>query len=268
MDASATFIGTATVLLRIGEFTVLTDPNFLHAGQRAYLGYGLSTKRRTDPAMGIRDLPPLDGIVLSHVHGDHFDRVARRGLPRSLPIATTREAARRLRKWRFTGAVGLPDWERTTWRRGNEALRITAVPAQHGPDGIYRMMPETMGSVIDWEVDGVRRLRLYMSGDTRFRASVLREIPERYGDIDAAFVHLGATRLGGVLFTMNGREGVELTRLIRPRRVIPIHYDDYKAFREPLSRFLDIATNSGLGDQVRPIHRGETIDLAGVVGRR
>jgi hypothetical protein len=30
-----TFIGTATTLLRLGDFTLLTDPNFLHRGQRA-----------------------------------------------------------------------------------------------------------------------------------------------------------------------------------------------------------------------------------------
>ena len=40
-----TFGGNATALLRIGGFTLLTDPNFLHRGQRAYLGYGLSTTR-------------------------------------------------------------------------------------------------------------------------------------------------------------------------------------------------------------------------------
>jgi hypothetical protein len=33
-----TFIGTATTIVRLGSFTVLTDPNFLHRGQRAYLG--------------------------------------------------------------------------------------------------------------------------------------------------------------------------------------------------------------------------------------
>ena len=31
-------IGTATSLLRLGSFTILTDPNFLHRGERAYLG--------------------------------------------------------------------------------------------------------------------------------------------------------------------------------------------------------------------------------------
>lgn len=47
---SLTFGGTATTLLRLGAFTVLTDPNFLHRGQRAYLGKGLWSRRLTEPA--------------------------------------------------------------------------------------------------------------------------------------------------------------------------------------------------------------------------
>jgi hypothetical protein len=54
------FIGTATLnLLRLGPFTVLTDPNFLHRGQRAYLGRGMWSKRLTDPAIGPGSLPRL-----------------------------------------------------------------------------------------------------------------------------------------------------------------------------------------------------------------
>ena len=54
---SLTFGGTATTLLRLGGFTLLTDPNFLHRGQRVHLGYGLVSKRRTEPALG-PDPPP------------------------------------------------------------------------------------------------------------------------------------------------------------------------------------------------------------------
>jgi L-ascorbate metabolism protein UlaG (beta-lactamase superfamily) len=260
-DASATFIGTATVLLRLGPFTVLTDPNFLHAGQRAYLGYGLWSRRRTEPAMTIGELPPLDGVVLSHLHGDHFDRVARRGLPRDLPIVTTRPAQRRLRKWRFTEAEGLGTWEDVVWRQGGETLRITAVPAQHGPAVLHRALPETMGTVIDWERDGRRRLRLYISGDTLFRPDVLGEIPERFADIDVALVHLGGTRILGVLLTMDGRDGVALSRLIRPRGILPIHYDDYPVFRSPLADFLSRAVHNGLMQRIQPIVRGQTLPL-------
>ena len=40
MTLSVTWIGTATVLLRYGGFTVLTDPNFLHRGVGDYPARG------------------------------------------------------------------------------------------------------------------------------------------------------------------------------------------------------------------------------------
>jgi L-ascorbate metabolism protein UlaG (beta-lactamase superfamily) len=258
METSATFIGNATVLLRLGSFTLLTDPNFLHRGQRAYLGYGMWSKRRTEPALTIGELPPLDGVILSHLHGDHFDRVARRGLPADLPIVTTRPAERRLRKWRFTETVGLGTWQDVQWRRGGEAVRITAVPAQHGPALIHRALPETMGTVIDWQRDGRRRLRLYITGDTLFRPETLGEIPERFGDIDAALIHLGGTRILGVLLTMDGRHGAALSRLVRPRSILPIHYNDYTVMRDPLANFLRLAD----GLPVHPMEPGQTVELA------
>lgn len=51
------FLGTATTILRLGPFTLLTDPNFLHRGQRAYLGKGLVSKRLTDPSRQVEELP-------------------------------------------------------------------------------------------------------------------------------------------------------------------------------------------------------------------
>src|SRR5690606_32438049 len=75
-EQSVTFIGNATVLIHYAGFTILTDPNFVHRHAEVPIGYGLHATRLSDPAMEIEDLPPLDVIVLSHFHGDHFDREA------------------------------------------------------------------------------------------------------------------------------------------------------------------------------------------------
>src|SRR5215212_7299091 len=107
-----TFIGTATTIVRLGSFTVLTDPNFLHRGQRAYLGKGLWSRRLTEPAMQPADLPSLDAVVLSHLHGDHFDRIARRQLDLTVPVVTTEHAASRLRGYGFTSGASC-SWCRT-----------------------------------------------------------------------------------------------------------------------------------------------------------
>lgn len=112
-ECSLRFIGTATTLLRFGPLTLLTDPNFLHRGQRAYLGYGLTSRRRTEPALQIDELPPLDAVLLSHLHGDHWDRVARRGLDKGLPVVTTPKAARTLARQGFSHSRGVRTWETT-----------------------------------------------------------------------------------------------------------------------------------------------------------
>src|SRR5919112_3646179 len=87
------FIGNATMLIRYAEFTILTDPTFIHMHDKVNLGFGLYTRRLTNPAMNIEQLPALDIVILSHFHGDHFDQVAVRELDKSLPIVTTPHAS-------------------------------------------------------------------------------------------------------------------------------------------------------------------------------
>src|SRR5436190_8832367 len=119
------FIGTATTLIRIGPFTVLTDPNFLRRGQFAYLGYGLVSRRLTEPAIAAADVAHVDLVLLSHLHGDHFDRVAQRALPHDVPMATTRAAARSLRRRGFRRAAGLSAWSSKELVRGRARLRVS-----------------------------------------------------------------------------------------------------------------------------------------------
>lgn len=260
MQASMTFVGTATMLLRLGQFTLLTDPNFLHRGQRAYLGYGLFSKRRTEPAMQPAQLPQLSGVLLSHLHGDHFDRVARSGLARELPIVTTLHAAKRLRRQGFHKAVPLETWTSHELTADGETLRITSAPGTHGPGIVGRLLPPVMGSVVELEAHGETVVRFYVTGDTLFRGE-LRQVVQRFPDLDAMVIHLGGTRALGILVTMNHRQGAEMVNLIRPPVTIPIHYDDYTVFRSPLSDFVTEVSRRGLPGQLRTVERGQTIAL-------
>jgi L-ascorbate metabolism protein UlaG (beta-lactamase superfamily) len=259
LEATVTFVGNATTVLRLGDFTLLTDPAFGAAGSRVYLGYGAWTTRLKNPALQFGQLPPLDAVLLSHLHGDHFDAAARLQLPHTLPIITTPQAERRLRRRRFLAVRGLPTWECHEWDRGPQRLRVTAVPGRHGPGVVDRLMPDVMGSVVELMVDQRCRLRLYITGDTLYGPH-LAGIPRRFGDIDAMLIHLGGTRLLGILLTMDGRQGVETTHLIRPGLTVPIHFDDYRAFKSPLGDFLTRARDQGLTG-VQPITPGDTISL-------
>jgi L-ascorbate metabolism protein UlaG (beta-lactamase superfamily) len=257
--ASVTFIGNATNVLQLGEFTLLTDPNFVPAGSRVHLGYGMWTRRLRDPARSVAQLPPFDAVLLSHFHGDHWDRVATREVPKATPIITTEQARRALGRRSFSDVRGLPTWETHDWSRGRQRLRVTAVPGRHGPGLMDRLLPDVMGSVVELLIDDVCRIRLYITGDTLHRPS-LAEVPRRCGDIDAMVIHLGGTRLLGMLLTMDDRQGVALTELIRPGLTVPVHYDDYSVFTSPLSDYLARAREHGLAG-VRPINRGDTLAL-------
>ena len=89
----------------------------------------------------------------------------------------------------------------------------------------------------------------------------LREIPRRYPEIDVALLHLGGTRILGVLLTMDARQGVEAIRIVKPRVAIPIHYDDYPVFRSPLADFVATWKRRGLPGELRLVQRGQTISL-------
>ncbi|NYJ01623.1 L-ascorbate metabolism protein UlaG (beta-lactamase superfamily) [Nocardioides thalensis] len=254
-----TFVGTATTVLRLGRFTLLTDPNFLHRGQRAYLGKGLWSRRLTDPALGPSDLPPLDAIVLSHLHGDHFDRVARRELVRDQPVLTTPQAADKLRRWGFD-AEGLRDWERTKLTKGEETLFVEAVPGIHARGVLGRMLPPVMGSVLEHRVRGEVRRRVYISGDT-LTGEHVSHIAERHPDLDTAVVHLGGTKVLFHTVTMDADQGVDFLRRTRPGQAIPVHYDDYTVFKSQLSTFLERARTAGLRPAISVVERGESVAL-------
>jgi L-ascorbate metabolism protein UlaG (beta-lactamase superfamily) len=254
-----TFVGTATTLLRLGSFTVLTDPNFLHQGQRAYLGKGLWSKRLTEPALQPAALPALDAVVLSHLHGDHFDRVARADLTRDQPVLTTPKAARRLRDWGFD-ARGLETWETTSLARDGETLVVEALPAVHARGVMGALLPPVMGSLLVHRVQGEVRRRVYLSGDT-LTGDHLDEIARRHPDIDAAVVHLGGTRVLLHTVTMDADQGVDFLRRVAPRQAVPVHHDDYRIFRSPLAAFEERAREAGLEKVVTTVRRGQTIDL-------
>lgn len=262
--ARLTFVGTATTLLELGPFTLLTDPNFLHRGQRAWLGHGLVSKRLSEPALQVDELPPLDAVVLSHLHGDHFDRVARRGLARDLPVVTTGPAADRLQRWGFGGAAELATWTSTEMHRDGWTLRITSTPGTHGPGPVARLLPDVMGTVHELFRGDELVHRLWVSGDT-LRREFLRQVTGRCGPLDAAVLHLGGTRVLGLLVTMDARQGADVVQMLEPRVTVPVHHDDYTVFRSALGHFTDEwglrASRGGMPGQLRVVGRVETVSL-------
>ena len=98
---------------------------------------------------------------------------------------------------------------------------------------------------------------MYLSGDT-LTGDHISEIARREPDIDVAVMHLGGTRVLLHTVTMDAHQGVDFLQRLRPHRAVPVHYDDYRVFRSPLSDFEQASRVAGLEEMVTFVRPGET----------
>src|SRR5204863_3920122 len=78
---TASWLGHSTVLLNFYGLTILTDPVlFRRVGANLRIGT-IGPKRLVDPALRVRQLPPVDLVLLSHAHMDHLDLPTLKRLP-------------------------------------------------------------------------------------------------------------------------------------------------------------------------------------------
>ena len=158
-NASIFFIGTATTIIEWEGIRVMTDPNFLHAGDHVHLGPGVTGTRQTNPAIDLHELPRIDAVLLSHYHADHFDEKVEESLRRSLPIITTPHAKEHLTSKgdeSFSQVYDLDTYQNmfvnikgasSGTRDRTAAMRVTAMPGKHVPPGLLSTANDLLGAV-------------------------------------------------------------------------------------------------------------------------
>ncbi len=155
----AAWLGHSTVLLKIDGITLLTDPVF---SRRIGINLGpltLGIKRLVAPALGMRDLPPIDVVLLSHAHMDHFDLPSLRRLEhRSTAVVTAARTADLLRARRY-GMVRELGWEERV-RVG--PVEIRAFRVKHWG---ARMRSDTYRGYNGYTIE-CGRYRVLFGGDT------------------------------------------------------------------------------------------------------
>jgi L-ascorbate metabolism protein UlaG (beta-lactamase superfamily) len=255
-DLRLTHIGGPTVLIEAAGWRLLTDPTFDPPGRRYRFGWGTASRKLVGPALDPGDLGRIDVVLLSHdQHDDNLDDAGRALLAGAETIVTTVAGAKRL----GGAARGLKPWGPTLLEApGRPAIEVVATPCRHGPPLLRRLSGDVIGFALRWRD---REGLLWISGDTVLYNGV-REIRDRL-KIDTALLHLGGVRFpvtGPLRYTMNARDAVELCGLLRPRTVIPIHYEGWQHFREgreAIERELEGAPGS-VRDSIRWLPLGVT----------
>lgn len=226
-----THLGGPTVLLELGGWRILTDPTFDPPGTTYAFGWGTGSTKTAGPAVTPDAVAPADVVLLSHDHhADNLDQRGRALLLQAKTVLTTRAAARRLPG---VNARGLAPGDTHRLRApGKETLTIQATPCRHGP----RFSTPIVGPVIGFTLALGDRdtATVWMTGDTVLHRPV-RQLAKRL-DVDVLLIHLGRVQFpttGRVRYSMDGRDAVRLAELLRPRVVVPVHYEGWSHFSEP-----------------------------------
>jgi L-ascorbate metabolism protein UlaG (beta-lactamase superfamily) len=234
-------------LIEIGGRTFLTDPWFT-TRPGYYQGEPI--------AIGIADLPRLDGVLISHEHYDHCDLDAFAAYRDStVPLMVPTTVVETARRHGFSNVTALQPWDSVEVG----GVTITAIPAKHG---VYEIT-----FVLRAGSDAV-----YFAGDTMLIPD-LAEIPERVGHISLALLPTNGLRIrpaNNMQVVMNAQEAAELAAILKPELAIPHHYGFTKGWlgdrlitdsdKNPL-HFQDAARGLAPATTVRIVEPGTRIEL-------
>ncbi|MER5643234.1 MBL fold metallo-hydrolase [Streptosporangium sp. NPDC002524] len=218
MTTTITVIGGPTALLELGGLRILTDPTFDPPGDHP--AGPLTLTKTVGPALSPADIGRVDMVLLSHdQHPDNLDTLGRRMMSAVPLTLSTPEAAAR------TGVTPMLPWQ----HHDAGQVRVTAVPALHGPPGCEPVVGQVTGFVLT----GHGLPTVYVSGDNASLKCV-ELVAGRFPVVDIALLFGGAVRTPMIdeRLTLNAIEMVIAARLLKARRVVPLHVEGWSHFTE------------------------------------
>ncbi len=216
----ALWLGHASVLLRVGGLTILTDP-VLTPSIGVELGpWHIGVKRTSPLPIAPAHLPAIDLILVSHAHFDHLDRPSLRQLAsRDTAVITARRTGMLIPSG--FGEVLELDAGQSLVHRGVEVAAIEAnhwgarsAWDQHRGANAYRL--SASGS------------RVLFAGDTAYTAAF-----NSAGPIDLAILGIGSYD-PWELTHATPEQAWAMFESMRGERLLPIHHSTFPLGNEPI----------------------------------
>ncbi|MEZ0094063.1 MBL fold metallo-hydrolase [Streptacidiphilus sp. EB129] len=251
-DTQLHYIGGPTSVIEIGGLRLLTDPTFDPPGDYP-IGSRVLTKT-AGPAVTAASVGAVDAVLLSHdQHPDNLD-TSGRAILEGVPLVFSTSAAGQ----RLGGTVrALADGEHVELPRPDGGvLRITGVPAQHGPDGSLDLVGEVTGFVLSGE--GLPTV--YVSGDNA-SLRVVADIAERFGPFDLAVLFAGAARtplIPDAPLTLTSEDAARAAAVLGARQVVPLHFEHWGHFTEDGDSLVTAFDRAGLADRLHLLKPGQS----------
>jgi len=220
-----TFIGHSSFFLQIDGKNLLIDPNFAR--------WIFVLKRLRQPGMRLRDLPPIDAVLVTHAHFDHLHRPSLRAIARLTrwksgqrpAIVVPRNLRDLVSDLGYGRIVELDWWERLSLGE----LEITHVPARHWGARMVRDMYRGYGGY----VLRTRGQSLYHAGDTAY-FNGFGEIGERLRP-QIALLPIGAYHPASYrAMHASPEDAVQAFVDLGARWMVPMHYGSFRLSNEPV----------------------------------
>ena len=224
-ELGVTFIGHSSFFLQMGGKNILVDPNFAR--------WIFVLKRLRRPGLRLRDLPPIDAVLVSHAHFDHLNRPSLRAIARltrwksgNRPTIIVPRQVRDLVGDLGYGRIIELDWWQNT-KLGD--LEITHVPARHWGARMVRDMHRGYGGYV------LRsgKHSLYHAGDTAYFDG-FQQIGERLRP-QVALLPIGAYHPASYRSVHTSPEdAVQAFLDLGARWMVPMHYGSFRLSHEPV----------------------------------
>jgi L-ascorbate metabolism protein UlaG (beta-lactamase superfamily) len=214
-----TWFGHSSALVEIEGRRVLLDPVW---SERCSPSRLTGPKRLHEPPLALRELPPIDAVLISHDHYDHLDMDSIRNLVdlQAAPFLVPLGVGAHLERWGVpaTRIIEL-DWDERATVAGIEFI---ATAARHfSGRGFTR--DETLWS--SWVIAGPTRKAFY-SGDTGYFPG-FAQIGEEHGPFDVTLVQIGAYGDAWPDIHMVPEDGVATHVDVQGGLMIPVHWGTF-----------------------------------------
>ncbi|MGY5800077.1 MBL fold metallo-hydrolase [Rhizobium sp. LEGMi12c] len=244
-------IRNATLKVTYGGHILLVDPYF--APRHSLPSFtGRSPNPMTELPHEIDDiLEGVELVIVSHLHTDHFDAVAKERVPKSLPILCQPGDEEKIWESGFTNVSPLT--QSTVW----QGLTITRRQGSHGVGPVV----EKMGQVIGFTLEASGEPTIYWAGDTVLYPPVAETIREVSPDI--IITHSCGARWDSDLIVMDAEQTIEVSHLAPRATIVATHMealDHATVTREDLRQAAD--TGGIAPSRLLIPADGETLHLA------
>ncbi len=210
-----TKLGHSTILLQFGSEYWLTDPVF---SKRASPVQWAGPKRFHPVPVELEALPEIEGVVISHNHYDHLDRGSILHLKdRVKHFVVPLGIGDTLLSWGVSrDKIHELDWWQSISFNSTE---IVATPAQHfSGRGVLDGDKTLWASWVFRSPQG----NVFFSGDSGYFDG-FRQIGEKFGPFDVAFVECGAYHQSWRNIHMLPEDSLQAALDVKARLMVPIH---------------------------------------------